>query len=513
MANWFSKFFTRSVPITNTDGMFRLVGSRPSASGIRVSETTALSAPAFYRAIDLISDRIAGLDCNLYRRVEGEGKEKAKNLPAYHLMRDACNPYQSAHCLKKTIQKDRLVHGNGYIWVQRDQFANPTALYRLDPLLTFPVVEGGVVLYGTIIDNEPRKLLAENLVHIKGLGDGLVGYSIIEILRDVIGSNVQANRYTANFFKNGARPTYAIKLPAGLREEDKKRFREDWKNIHSGVEGNLVAALLPHGFEIDTFGFNLEEIELTEIKQFSLVDFANIVGIPASYLGSSQNTSYSSLESEAKSFLANSLNGHLQAWTAELNMKMRSERMKSTDSHFWDFDRKQLEQTDLDKLSQALNKQKEVGAISTNEYRKAINLPPIKEPWADEYVMPQNLAFIDQMRAKFDKEMEKLDQPETQPQVVVEPEPKEEEKDDRLEKLTRSTLDRLGTRLQKAIERKGTHDLIQTHLAVFTESLEPLNERAEQICQEYLERVQEELEVALPEQMQIDTKELLEKLL
>lgn len=508
--NWFRKLFTRTA-ITNADGMRRLLSTRTSYSGVNVNESVALSAPAFYRGVDLVSDRIAGLDLNVYIRKDS-GKEKATNHPAFRLVKSQCNPFQSSYQMKKTIQKDRMVHGNGYILIERNNQGAPVNLYRLDPNKTFPVIEGGTLLYGTIIDDEPRKLFPSDVLHLKGLGDGIVGFSIIDLLKDTIGSHVQATRHTATFFKGGAKPTYAIKLPPGLREEDKKRFREDWSNIHSGVEGKHVAALLPSGFDIETYGFNLEEIQLSELRQFSLIDFALICGIPASYLNATVNTSYSSLESEAKSFLANSLNGHLQAWEAECNLKLRTEKEKLLDNVYFDFDRKQLEQTDINQLSNALNLQKQIGAISTNEYRKALNLAPIAEEWADEYVMPLNLGFVDAIREKSQKELEAFDKPEPEP--VQEPVGDQSEEDDsRLENLTRSTLDRLGARLRRAIDNKGTHDLIDGHLDVFVSNLGPLNERAEEISREYLENLQEELDHALPEQVTIDTTRLMEQLI
>lgn len=519
------KFFTRSAVKVSDSSALSFFGGRPSLAGVQVNENTALSHSAFYRGIDLISDRIAGLDFNVYRRSE-DGKEKAKYHPAYKLLRHQANEYQSAHTIKKTVQKDRLIHGNGYLWIQRDETAKPISLYRLDPLQTFPVVEGGSLVYATVINGERMKLMPYEVFHLRGLGDSIVGYSLIDLMKDMIGSHVATQRHTAVFFKNGARPTYAVKMPAGLSPEDQKQFREDWNNVHSASADHMKAALLPFGFDIDTYGFSPDELTLLELKQFSLVDFANLIGIPASYLNANINTSHSSLEAEAKSFLANSLNGHLQAWEAEANLKFLSERHKQDDSHFFEFDRKQLESTDIEKLSKALNTQLLSGAIHFNEYRRAINLPPIKAEWAEEHIMPVNLAFIEQVREKTAKEIQNLDKPEPAPQAPVQPvqtldstsEPEapapeaRSEAVQKLDSLTRSVCDRMASRVTKAIKDKGQHDLRERHLAIITDNLTPICERAEDIAGEWLDEIQEELNHALPEQVQPKGENLYAKL-
>jgi len=65
-------------------------------------------------------------------------------------------------------------------------------------------------------------------------------------------------------------------------------------------------------------------------------------------------------------------------------------------------------------------------------------------------------------------------------------------------------------RLTKAIESKGSHDLIESHLKTFTDNLKPINERAGELSKAYLQELQEELKHALPEQVKPTSETLYE---
>ncbi|MCB9949576.1 MAG: phage portal protein [Planctomycetaceae bacterium] len=500
-----------------------------SASGVRVTEKSTLSDHALFRAIDLVSNRIAELDFFPYDR-KGAGKEKAINHPAFFLLRGKPNNKDSWFDLAKQLMQDRLIHGNGYLWIEKLN-SEPVGLHRLDPSKTFPVIEDGELMYGSVIANEPVKFFAHEVFHIKGLGDGLQGYSLIELMRDCIGSHVAKTQYTATFFSNGGVPTYAIKLPNALTPDARKSFKNEWAKIHSGSTGSRVA-MLPFGFELQTYGFSPEQVELFNSKQFDLIEAANLIGIPASYLGSSQNTSYGSLEAESKSFLSNSLNAHLCAIEAQANLKLRTEKQIREDSVFFEFDRKKLDSTDYDKLIQSLAKQKEIGIITTNEFRKAINLPPATEEDADMRTMQVNMGFVDDMRnktktelQKMEMEIEKLKQPEPkQEPVMVPPAPQQEPQqaqtipteqrhDERLELVTRQICERMAARVKKAIENKGEHNLTEAHARVIIEQLKTINKKADELVASWLEPIQEELRHATRDKVRVDANKLFEVIL
>jgi len=497
----FSIFRKRATIRITDDSALNFLGGSQSRSGVRVNECSALGLPALHRGVSLVSDKVAGLDLFVLKNEE-KGSSPANNHPATKLLRTQANPYQSSLVFKTTLQKDKMIFGNGFGLIERDADARPIALWRLDPSVTFPVSENGVLYYASVIDGDQVKLVPSDVIHIRRIGDGLCGFSMLELMKDMLGGAVATQRHEAIFFKNGASPTFAFKLPQGIQEQDIKRFRKDWQNLQTGVENHHKIALLPSGFEIQSMGLSPKDISLAELKKFSLIDIANICGIPPSFLGSEVNSSYASWEADSKSLLDNSISSHLNDWESELCMKLLSEREKDQDSHTIKFDRSKLENTDDDKVVEMATKKLHAGGISFNEYRKQISEAPITEKWADNHIMPANLMFVDDIFKKEPEPVEPLpvkEDNEVKDDIVDTEEP---EQDDKLENVTRSICDRLTTRLTKAIESKGSHDLCEAHLKTFTDNLLPINERAGELSQAYLQELQEELKHALPEQVQ-----------
>ncbi|CAK9111678.1 Portal protein (GP3), partial [Durusdinium trenchii] len=468
-----------TVRVTDPDAL-SFLGGRASRSGVRVSEQSALGLPSLYRGVSLVADKVAGLDLFVLKNEE-RGSEPAPSHPAYKLLRVQANPYQSALVLKTTLQKDKMVYGNGYCWVERDEAARPIALWRLDPSKTFPVQDGGVLYYASVISEEAVKLLPSDVVHIRRIGDGIVGFSILDLMKDMLGGAIATQRHEAVFFRNGASPTFAFRLPDGITEQDIKRFRQDWARLQTGVENHHKIALLPAGFDVQNMGLSPSEFSLVDLKKFSLIDIANLVGVPPSFLGSEVNSSYASWEADAKSLLDNSISGHLNDWEAELCIKLLSERQKDRDTHCIRFDRSKLEDTDNDKVVETATKKLQAGGISFNEYRRVINEAPISEEWADKYIMPSNLVFVEKAFSPPEPPqpiVQSLDEETDTQGEDVQALDGESEDSEKLEAVTRSICDRLAVRLRKAIDSKGTHDLCEAHLSTMAESLGPINERS-----------------------------------
>jgi len=500
----FSIFRKRSTIRITDDGALNFLGGSQSRSGVRVNESSALSLPALHRGVSLVSDKVAGLDLFVLQNEE-KGSSPASNHAATKLLRTQANPYQSSLVFKTTLQKDKMIYGNGFGLIERDATARPIALWRLDPTVTFPVSENGVLYYASVIDGETVKLVPSDVIHIRRIGDGLCGFSMLDLMKDMLGGSVATQRHEAIFFKNGASPTFAFKLPMGIQEQDIKRFRKDWNTLQTGVENHHKIALLPSGFEIQSMGLSPKDISLAELKKFSLIDIANICGIPPSFLGSEVNSSYASWEADSKSLLDNSISSHLNDWESELCMKMLSEKEKDSDSHTIKFDRSKLENTDDDKVVEMATKKLHAGGISFNEYRKQISEAPISEEWADNHIMPANLMFVDDIYKKEPLPVKEDDEVKDDIEDIEEP-----EQPDKLEAVTRSICDRLTVRLTKAIESKGSHDLIESHLKTFTDNLKPINERAGELSKAYLQELQEELKHALPEQVKPTSETLYE---
>lgn len=509
MFNWLRKLLPEvrragdienpSIPIGD-NRIWEILADGRSASGIRVNRETVYGMPPVWRGVNLISSRIADLPIQILKSTS-QGKELDKSHPAYTLLSRKPNSETTIFDFTQTLMGHALLNGNGYSSILRNQLGEPIELFILNPEATWPFRENGLLRYKTTIGTEEIIINASDMIHLKGLSyDGMIGYSVIDILRDGFGVGMSAQRYGLKFFANDAGSKYVIELPHGLKDQEAiERFRLTWGSVHRGIDNSHRPALLENGAKVQAFSMDNEKSQFLQTREFELVNIANILGLPASYLGSAQNTSFGSLEAENKSLLNNSLAGWLAKFEQELSDKLLREDEKRNDTHIILFNRRELERSDSKTEIEVLSKEVDTGLRTLNEAREALGLPPLPQEEAGLPRMPSNLLLLGQ-------EPEPV--PEPEPVVeLVEEEPEEVEEpqeDERLRALTRTTINRLATRVarhcKKAAKTPKTFidflddELRQQNYQIFVDNIAPVfNGDSTAIANEYFVELHQRL--------------------
>jgi HK97 family phage portal protein len=342
---------------------------------------------AIWRACTLISTGCAKLPINLYVKSDN-GRQKVENEQTY-LLRYQPNNYQNAYYFKMNMTFSAVFCGNAYAWIKRDSNFKVEEYIQLDSNSTYPVRENGIVSYITNVNGKLIKFDSWEIIHLRGIGDDLIGWSIKELGCVAFDASVLAQRYSRNFFTNSARPSVLIEHPATLSEEAAGRLKRQWNLLHQGTDNAHKTAVLEEGMKVNPFSINAKDAMLIEGMQFSVVDIANWFNIPADRLNANINTSYNSLEQQNQNYLSDTLDPWLIAWEQELYIKVLSEDAKRSNSMYFEFNRAALLRADL-KAQAEYNKAALAGAPweTTNEVRRRQNLNDIEG--GDEIIYPCN---------------------------------------------------------------------------------------------------------------------------
>lgn len=367
---------------------------QPSSAGARITRQTALTLPAFWRGINLICTSVAKIPEFVYRRL-GDGKQRATEHPAYRLLRYQPIPDRvetTAFDQKRVKMGHVLLKGNGYRYIFRNGDGSPRELLLLDPDATYPARVDGRLWYVTKAAGEDRKLPAEDVLHWKGLGwDGLCGYDVLTYARESLGEAMAKQKYSASFFGKGARPGVIIEVPGKMVDAAKETLLKGWNRMHEGLENAHRTAILDNGAKINQLSIDADKAQLIQSREFSLIDIANILGIPPHKLGEKNSRGFSSLEQEDQNFLNECLDGWLCMIEAEDREKLLSEVEKSEDTHVVEFLREALVRADL--AAQANYFRTALGGrpwMVPDEVRGKVNLNPLGGE-AAEYLNPLNM--------------------------------------------------------------------------------------------------------------------------
>jgi HK97 family phage portal protein len=324
------------------------MGGGKTDAGVMINAEKALTYSPLWRAISLVAKDVAGLPLYVYRRV-GEGKERDRGHPSYRILRHKSSAEMVSFQLKLALQLDAMLRGNGYAWIRRRGDGTPQELMRLNPAATEAErTDTGQLVYLTKVNNEEFMLRPRNVLHIKGLGDGITGMSLIQYARESIGLGLAARSYGAKFFSNDGRPSIVLEHPAALSPKAKEGIRRSWEAIHAGLDNAHRPAVLEEGMKVHPFSMTNEDAQFLGTRQFEVREVSNWTGVPAHKLGDPERTSYNSLEQEEQAYLDNAVNPWLLTWEAEGWDKMLREREKRDDTHIIEFVREAILRVNLE---------------------------------------------------------------------------------------------------------------------------------------------------------------------
>lgn len=404
-----------------------------------------LSHPAVWRGVDLLSTSVARIPFVLYDKTD-EARQKAINHPAYSLIKTRPNRYYSSFQMFKSWMVNTLTHGDGYIYIDRDDVGRPTELILLDSSQVAILADNEEISY-SIYQNKRHSIQpASNILHLRGLStDGLCGLPLERVLADAFGVGLTLQKYTNTFFLNAGRPSIVIKLPPEITTAEQiEEFREAWNGVHGqGIESSFKPALMRPGAEITTLENDNAITSLATLREHDLITIANILGLPPHKLGAkSQSVSYNSLEQENLSFL-DDLDGWLVQIEQELSFKLcrRSEVL----THYFEANREARVQVDSQTKAELLAIYRRNGMMSDEEIRQKLNMSTdmVGTFWTEANMITREKALIIEEPEPVIEDV--IEEPET-----VEETEEETEETQLSKQLTQKTVERLIRRANKS---------------------------------------------------------------
>ena len=258
-------------------------------SGTYVDTNTALGVPAIYRGVTLIADAIGALGLHSYRN-----GRVVKPTPQILIKP---NPQETRIETISAMAASLILDGN-YIAVLGERGANglpdffyPVAIDRVN----LTRVDGRIVYR---IDEQVYD--ADDILHIKNftLPGEFFGRGIVETQKQAIGKEIAINEYASRYFDGGVNPTAVIKSGnPDLTQEEADALKTAWLSMYSGR--NRQPAVLNSTTDFEILSSNAQESQLIEAQIQGLTEAANILGLPAYYLGAPNSSrTYANVEQE-----------------------------------------------------------------------------------------------------------------------------------------------------------------------------------------------------------------------
>lgn len=353
------------------------------------SPEEAMGLSAWWAGISIISATMGSLPCRLYRRV-GEGREVVRDDPRNWMMFRSPNRWQTAFEHREMAQGQALARGNHYSRIIRDRTGLARELYPLHPDRVELHTETGEIVYHVRTKAGIEKYRPEDILHVRGLGDGLLGWSVVQLARRSLGYGLQLEQHGSELMGNKARPGGVLSTDQVLKPETRKALGEQWDGMYTG--GGLgKTAVLDAGLSWQQVGFSAEDAQFLESRKFQVTEVARWLNLPPHFLKDLERSTFSNIEHQAIEFVVHTMRPWAERWEQKLDQALLDESER--EEYFFKFSLEALLRGDSAARGAFYNQLFQMGALSPNEVRSFEEMNPVDG--GDQRFVQVNLIPLD----------------------------------------------------------------------------------------------------------------------
>ena len=376
---------------TNYDSLF-------SGSGV-ITRQKALSVPAVFAAVDVVSKTLASLPFAPYMRTS-TGAEKAVGHPLWAMETIEPSPYTTAFNFRRDLFADTCF-GNAYAKISFKGNGRAYKLERLVPenVTVYQNQETGEPFYCVTRTDPGGKLRYEVLMqyevlHLRGMTiDGWQGLDISDTFSDSIAMSIQATRYGHNFFNNNAAVGGVVEYPGALTPTQREMMEGKINAKHAGLSNVGGTMVLDAGSKYSKIGTNPQEAMLNETRTFQAYENCRIFGVPAHMINILDRSTFNNIEMMDNGFVKYCLTPLAEQCEQEHDVKLLTQSEKTSGSVFHRYDLSGLMRGDMKSRGEYEDKMLKNMVLTINDVREMNNLNEVSwghTPYAQAGVTPVN---------------------------------------------------------------------------------------------------------------------------
>lgn len=369
----------------------------------------AIKLSAVLICLDVISQDIAKVTLRLRRRLPGGGSEvvePSEHWLAQMLIMDP-NPYHTwAEFTEMMILHLGAVQ-NAFIAKRMTRAGRVEELIPLLPARIRILVDEDYGRYFYDIDRVTpqekimlrgmeRYMLEDEVIHIRGrMFDGLFGYSNLEAGSAIMSLSKAVQDYQTRLYKNDAimRGVFQLKNEQTLSEEAYQRLKEQLSTLWKNARESGKPIVLEEGMEFKGISMNSDAAETSKAKQNAVEDVARLFRIPPHKMMHIVNVKYENMETLEKSYVRDTLIPIANRVEQRLERGLLTAEERA--SLYIEFDREEMELTDVEKQAEIMKVMLANGAMTIDEARQRRGMNPLPNGAGRTRLIPANYALVD----------------------------------------------------------------------------------------------------------------------
>ena len=290
IAGWFGRFGA----LAERTGQQAAVPSSSLVSDVaNIGPDGALQLSTVWSCIDRRATIVASLPFFAYETVNGQ-KSLARTSRLYSLLHESPNSRMTPFEFWRAMMMNHDLRGNAYARIERDaRTGEALALWPMpaDQVAPFVLSDGSMV-YEYTLGNDVAILSADNVLHLKGLGNGTVGLAKLEFMRATTTEAAAAQTSATRLFGNGGKPTGVLMVDSVLRQDQRTALRERFAEMAQGPIARLY--VLEANMKYQQLSLSPEDQQLLETRKFAVEELCRWFDVPPVLVHHSNVTTWGS---------------------------------------------------------------------------------------------------------------------------------------------------------------------------------------------------------------------------
>lgn len=360
-----------------------------------MSPDIALQISTVYACARLLAGTVSSLPLMVFKEDSRGNRKVDRGSRLWTILHDQPNAVMTASDFWQAMILQWALRGNAYAQIMRDSVGDVISLWPLssDQMTVFSDKETGRLVYQYVRDSQTYDLTPDQVLHIKDIGTGILGFSKLEFMGSSVQEAMATQKYTMQNAQNFGRPSGILTVDHVL---DRKKGQADAVGRALGSfkseSGKLI--VLEADMKFQQVALTPEQSQLLESRKYGVEEICRWFGVPPVLIGASGATTWGSGIAEIVSgFHKFTLNPLLKS--IEQALESRILRLEERGSVVIEFNLDAFFRGDLQSRYAAYATAVQNGFKTRNEVRALENDPPISG--GDTPTAQTNLAPLDKL--------------------------------------------------------------------------------------------------------------------
>jgi HK97 family phage portal protein len=252
-------------------------GGYDTAPAAPVTFDSAMQLSVVWACVKLLAETVASLPLGIYRKT-ATGRELDPTHPLAILFAGRVNRWQNRIEFFESVILNLVVHGNAYCLIEKRGGMIVSLLPLMSAQMEVRLLADGTVVYTYTQSQGIDVIAAERIWHIKLMGNGIVGLSVLDYMRNTLGIAIGAEKAVSNIYTNGGKRSGVLMIDKLLTPEQRTQVRANFNGL---VEGGERLYVLEAGAKFDPISLSPQDIELLASRRFQVEEICRWFGVPS----------------------------------------------------------------------------------------------------------------------------------------------------------------------------------------------------------------------------------------